>query len=66
MNFCEKDVNHVNELFWLFQILFQPLFYGTVLPLLGWFALKKFLLDPWESERMQKLRKEQEDADLNR
>ena len=50
----------------ILQILFQPLFYGTVLPLLGWFALKKFLLDPWESERMQKLRKEQEDADLNR
>lgn len=37
------------------QILFQPLFYGTVTPLLAWFALKKLLLDPWEARKKAKI-----------
>ena len=36
------------------QVLFQPLFYGTVTPLLAWFAVKKFILDPWEAKKKQK------------
>ena len=36
------------------EILFQPLFYGTVTPLLAWFAVKKFILDPWEAKKKQK------------
>jgi len=36
------------------EILFQPLFYGTVTPLLGWFALKKIFLDPWEARKKEK------------
>ena len=41
-------------MFFFLQILFQPLFYGTVTPLLGWFALKKIFLDPWEARKKEK------------
>lgn len=38
------------------DILFQPLFYGTVAPVLAWYAFKKLILDPWETREMQKIK----------
>ena len=30
------------------EILFQPLFYGTLIPVLTYFAVKKIIVEPWE------------------
>lgn len=33
------------------EILMQPLFYGTITPLLAWFTFKKLVLDPYEARK---------------
>jgi len=38
------------------EIILQPIFYGTVVPLLAWFTVKKLLLDPYEARRKEKER----------
>ena len=50
----------------LLQVLFQPLFYGTVTPLLAWFAVKKFILDPWEAKKKQKAKEEEKMEKMSR
>ena len=50
----------------LLQVLFQPLFYGTVTPLLAWFAVKKFILDPWEAKKKQKADEEERIEKMSR
>ena len=32
------------------EILFQPIFYGSVTPVIAWYVLKKLILDPWEAK----------------
>ena len=31
------------------EVMLQPVFYGTVVPLLGWLTVKKLILEPLES-----------------
>lgn len=33
------------------EILLQPLFYGTVVPVLAWYTIKKLILDPYEAKK---------------
>lgn len=33
------------------EVMLQPVFYGTVVPLLGWLTVKKLILEPLESRR---------------
>ena len=46
------------RMFSLLQILPQPLFYGTVTPLLVWFTFKKMVLDPFEARKKRREREE--------
>ena len=40
------------------EILFQPLFYGTVTPMIAWYVLKKLILEPWEAKESKKVEKQ--------
>jgi len=41
------------------EILFQPLFYGTVTPVIAWYVLKKLILEPWEAKENKKVENQQ-------
>eukprot|EP00095_Tigriopus_kingsejongensis_P005439 maker-scaffold224_size251237-snap-gene-0.18 protein:Tk05439 transcript:maker-scaffold224_size251237-snap-gene-0.18-mRNA-1 annotation:"-like protein subfamily c member 11" len=41
------------------EILMQPLFYGTITPLIAWFTFKKLVLDPFEARKKRKEREDQ-------
>ena len=34
----------------------MPVFYGTIVPLVAWFTLKKLILDPLEAQRKQEVK----------
>ena len=38
------------------EVMLQPVFYGTVVPLLGWLTVKKLLLEPLEKRRKEERR----------
>jgi len=38
------------------EVILQPIFYGTVVPLLVWFSIKKLILEPQEARRKEKER----------
>merc|ERR1712223_2028551 len=40
------------------EILFQPIFYGSVTPVIAWYVLKKLILDPWEAKENKKAEKQ--------
>ena len=44
------------------QILVQPILYGTVIPLVGYFTFKKLILDPMEERRRVQERERQMEA----
>ena len=44
------------------QILVQPILYGTVIPLVGYFTFKKLILDPIEERRRAQERERQMEA----
>ncbi|XP_023330820.1 dnaJ homolog subfamily C member 11 isoform X2 [Eurytemora carolleeae] len=46
------------------EVILQPIFYGTVVPLLAWFTVKKLILDPYESSRKEKERERR--SELNK
>ena len=48
----------------LFQILLQPIFYGTVTPLLLYFTAKKLIIDPYNARK--KRREREEEIESNR
>jgi len=41
------------------EVLLQPVFYGTVAPLLAWLTVKKLLLDPLAAKRKEEAREKQ-------
>jgi len=41
------------------EVLLQPIFYGTVAPLLAWLTVKKLLLDPLAAKRKEEAREKQ-------
>ena len=48
------------------EILLQPIFYGTITPMLAWFTLKKFIIDPYERKKKEKERLQQYEANKAR
>lgn len=48
------------------EILLQPIFYGTVTPLLAWFTLKKLILDPYQARKKEKDREKTREANKER
>ena len=44
----------------------QPIFYGTVAPLLAWFTFKKLVLDPYEANKKSLEKVRLRDANLAR
>ena len=38
------------------EVMLQPVFYGTVAPLLAWLTVKKLLLEPLELKRKEEAR----------
>ena len=43
------------------EVMLQPVFYGTVVPLLGWLTVKKLLLEPLEKRRKQEEERKQKE-----
>ena len=43
------------------EVMLQPVFYGTVVPLLGWLTVKKLLLEPLEKRRKQEEERRQKE-----
>ncbi|XP_040567625.1 dnaJ homolog subfamily C member 11 [Lepeophtheirus salmonis] len=41
------------------EIIIQPILYGTLIPLITWYSVKKFILDPMEKRKKQKLEEEE-------
>jgi len=41
------------------EVMMQPIFYGTVAPLLAWLTVKKLVLDPLEVKRKEEAREKQ-------
>lgn len=48
------------------EVLMQPIFYGSVVPLLAWYTAKKLVLDPLELRRKEAERKKLREANLAR
>lgn len=48
------------------EILLQPLFYGTVTPLIVWYTLKKLIFDPLEAKKKAEERQKQREANLSK
>ena len=46
--------------------MMQPIFYGTVAPLLAWFTFKKLVLDPYEANKRAAEKEKLRDANLAR
>ena len=44
------------------EIMLQPVFYGTVVPLLGWLTVKKLVLEPLEARRKEEAARKQKEA----
>jgi len=44
------------------EVMLQPVFYGTVAPLLVWFTVKKLLLEPLELKRKEEAREKQRES----
>ena len=44
------------------EVMLQPVFYGTVVPMVAWFTFKKLILDPLEESRKQEEKKKQKEA----
>jgi len=44
------------------EIMLQPVFYGTVVPLLAWFTVKKLILNPLEESRKQEAKRKEKEA----
>ena len=53
------DANH-------FQILMQPIFYGTVTPLLAWFTVQKLIIDPYATRKKQAEKQKMKESNLQR
>ena len=48
------------------EILLQPLFYGTITPLIVWYTLKKLVFDPLEAKKKAEERQKQREANLSK
>jgi len=48
------------------EIMMQPIFYGTVAPLLAWFTFKKLVMDPYEANKRAAEKEKLRDANLAR
>jgi len=48
------------------EIMMQPIFYGTVAPLLAWFTFKKLILDPYDASKRLAEKEKLRDANLVR
>merc|ERR1712192_80461 len=44
------------------EILVQPIFYGTICPILLWFSVKKLVLEPLEAKRREEKRRKKREA----
>ena len=44
------------------EVMLQPVFYGTVVPLLAWFTVKKLILEPLEERRKSEVKRKQREA----
>ena len=49
-----------------FQILMQPIFYGTVTPLLAWFTVQKLIIDPYATRKKQAEKQRMKESNLQR
>ena len=63
-----KKSGKSNALFYqqYFQILMQPVFYGTIAPLLTWLTFKKLILDPYEANKRLQEKEGLKEANLLR
>ena len=48
------------------EIIVQPILYGTVTPLIIWYAYKKLILDPWEAKKLAKEKEIQREKEKSR
>merc|ERR1719312_2076196 len=48
------------------EIILQPIFYGTVVPLLTWFTVKKLILNPYEARRKERERERNREQNRER
>jgi DnaJ family protein C protein 11 len=48
------------------EILTQPIFYGTMTPLIVWYSLKKLVFDPLEAKKRSEERQKQSEANLTK
>lgn len=48
------------------EIMLQPVFYGTIAPLIVWYTLKKLVFDPIEDRKQEEERKRQSEANLQK
>ena len=44
------------------EVMMQPVFYGTIVPLVAWFTVKKLILDPLEARRKQEVKRKAQEA----
>jgi hypothetical protein len=44
----------------------QPIFYGTITPLIVWYTLKKLVFDPLEAKKKAEERQKQSEANLSK
>ena len=57
------DFDKGKGLYYFFlQILLQPVFYGTVVPVLSYYIVKKLILDPFEERKKAKEKEKQLEA----
>ena len=48
------------------EVMLQPVFYGTIVPLLAWLTLKKLVLDPLEESRRQEAKRRQKESEAEK
>ena len=48
------------------EILVQPIFYGTVCPLLLWFSVKKLVVEPYQAKKREEARRKKREVDRER
>ena len=44
------------------EVMLQPVFYGTLVPLLAWFTVKKLILNPLEENKKAEKRRKQKES----
>lgn len=44
------------------EVMLQPVFYGTVVPLLAWVTVKKLILNPLEEKKKAEKRRKQKES----